>query len=452
MHTTTQHLLSALWDDALDAPTVLEQLTDRHYASGPEPDVERERLLSDCRQYVRIRAWINVVHAGALGWAAIALLNWFGTDQYERTGSGLFASLLVPYSISALVVFVWELYANRRRLELSNGRENSEQLPPGVGQSVVVYSDFSPFSAFGISLESWSLLIDTFKTLPSHREPEAFTASDLQASISEKLQGLLLGARTQDVLFVRGWAAPDVPGLLQSKTAKPATAIDHEVLTAYIDRAEPNARLYRTYMQRVGSAGTVFSAFIRVYKRQSQLFVECHQYLLPDLREDLRSLDNEVPHRPARFILQTLFQSVVTAPFVAMAAAFETIASVIRLGSEILEDVFTHPLDKQKLRDGRFDYGHRKTIRSSYSADTYDTFFQTQDKEALRKATNIAVIGQLAAFLKSKGIDVGDLESSKQQIINSGVFVAGGTFNGASLAAGEKAQANTSVAANAAKI
>lgn len=447
MHTTTQNLLAALWDGVLDAQAVLNQMTDRHYAQGPELDVKRELLVANCRQRLKRRALFNVAHLLALAWAAWATLNWLNEDLNERAENGLIGLLFLPYVLMVFLEFCWTLWTNKRKLQIAASTDEflTDQVPPAIGHNVVIYSGFSPFSAFGVPLESWSLLVDTTKTLPSHTEAEAFSSADLISSLSGRLQGLLVGARVQDVLFVRGSMLPEFPDLLKSRISMPITSMDQESISLYVEKNEPFARLYRSCMQRIGASGAIFTAFVRTHKRQSQLFIECHQYLLPDLRRDFRKLDDQIQFRPVHFFVSSIVGSLLAGPIMAIVAAFAILSSIFRAAARFTHALLDHPLDKQKCWGGRFDYGHRQTFRSKCSADEYDTFFQTQDKEALRKATNIAIVNELAAFLKSKGIDVGDLESSKQQIINSGVFVAGGTFSSAAFASGSKAQATTNV-------
>jgi hypothetical protein len=100
-------------------------------------------------------------------------------------------------------------------------------------------------------------------------------------------------------------------------------------------------------------------------------------------------------------------------------------------------------MDKAKLRNPHFDYGHKRSLRTTYAAEEYDSFFQSQDKEMLRKSMDTRMLNSLLGFLKAHKIDVGDLESSKQQIFNSGVIVSGGTLKADTLAVGDRASART---------
>lgn len=431
MYTTTGQLKAAVNEGVIEARTLLEYLTDRHYGRAPEPGVLRKDLTEYCRKHLRSQRLLLALYLVPLLWAVLLLPSMIEAQAWS-------VALLAPVLLAAVISFAARVTRQRELLRLQKAEVDdgsSEELRHH--DAVVIYSGFNAFNAYGVKLEAWSLSIDTTKPSSPDSTPEEFSSAELIDHLANALKAGIPGAIVHDCLFARGTAVQGNARILRSKTAAPAASVDEKYLQGCMGSKDPDLRHYRIAMFRVPGSEAVFSTIFRSTSLGGHQFVECHQYLLPGLGAHIRVLDHLQVFRPFRFYAAGIVPSFFDGILSSIASVFWLFGFAVGRAGKLL---FKDPRDKQKLLDPHFDYGHRRSIRTAHSAAEYDSFFQSQDKEMLKKSVDGRMLNSLIAFLKAHKIDVGDLENSKQQIFNSGVIVSGGTLKADSLAVGDRAK------------
>ncbi|MGA6189020.1 hypothetical protein ACPESU_28000 [Nocardia iowensis] len=297
--------------------------------------------------------------------------------------------------------------------------------------NVTVYQGFRPFTGYGVTSRSWSLMLDTTKPAFPDTPIESFTAAELNGRLRQRINALDVPAvHVRNRLYISGEDVHHDRRLLPDPMGKPAARVDESDLGALLATPEDRARPYLTIEIISWKGEVVWSGFIRLVLSSTSLFVEVSYCVLPPLLRRYSNTDDLLlPPRPLP-VLAVAGMSVLRLPIALLAcvpAAAQQLLSGIREWLKAIRD--------------------RRAIRRAYTVNRgalicvreaatdmrskddqplgYHRYFQLIDHERYTKVVDKRILHTVGDFLAEKNIDRDELNARGELIINSSVNIGG---------------------------
>ena len=102
---------------------------------------------------------------------------------------------------------------------------------------------------------------------------------------------------------------------------------------------------------------------------------------------------------------------------------------------------FSNPEKKAAEDNERYNYGHKQSLRESWSQGRYQRYFQMLDKDMYLKVLQQRIIDAIADSLEERGIATDAIREQETTILNQGLIMTGGKIDAQNLAVGHKAGA-----------
>lgn len=310
--------------------------------------------------------------------------------------------------------------------------------------NVRVYSGYSPFTGYGIQLNSWSFTLDVSKPAVPGTPPADFDVADLYARAAGRVAALGLPAVTvEELLFVDGRNIIDDERFLPDPFGRPSPVVPPELVDDLKRTPEDKARPYVAVHATGWDGDLVVSMFVRFARHESVLFVEAAHTVLCPLLDRYKIIDTlpPVPAAPEVFSLlgQTLPATVVRL-LSSPAAAIRGFSRDFGMAARVREQ------DRAIGELFRFNYGARISVRQQASDSSYHRYFQKQDNMMVMKAAERSVLDMLIEFTEEHGIDAEELIRSQETIFNYGIIATGeAQVRDSAVASGQQSRVTLSV-------
>lgn len=315
--------------------------------------------------------------------------------------------------------------------------------PPQNG-NVVVYSGYSPFAGAGFELDGrWSFAIDISKAKKEIdgklKLPVAFQVSELYAEIAEMIQQLGLdNVSLEDKLYVNGQSIRDNTTFLPDRFSRPYTQIAPERINAFKEKPSEYIRYYKCIRITSWDGEMVLSLFVRFKLAGKNLFIEADYQLLPPVKEQYHEIDTIEPTWTMPKFLRFARRTFTPSLFLLLRSPYRVCKYWFH--DQLLAQRRTK-VENSIKENPAFDYGTRSSLREFASSPYYRLYFQRLDKEMYVHIIEHQLLDAITHFLDVRNIDITELKSRQDTILNNGVIVSGGTFSAQNLAVGEKARA-----------
>jgi hypothetical protein len=316
--------------------------------------------------------------------------------------------------------------------------------------NVVVYGGFSPFVGSGIDVGGWSFTTKINKGKEEHGKrltPMPVHPEEMHQALTRAIYDLGLdGVSVEDKLYVDGEEIRDDRTFLSHPLGRPYSTVDPATVRNFIANSTSAVRHYKCIQTVSWKAELVLSIFIRFTKVKNNLFAEASYFLLTPLLDFYHQIDNLRPTPTLREVVDLLILSAIKAPFMFL---YSSMVTLFNLLSPFIEWRAEKDARKAIEEKPAFNYGAVTSIRERVTSGSYRRDFQRLDKEMHLKIIQRQILDCITEFLESKNVDTSDLDERKEQIINYGVIVSGGSVQAQNIAAGNQAMAQVNKMANA---
>ncbi|HXR64843.1 MAG TPA: FHA domain-containing protein [Ktedonobacteraceae bacterium] len=312
-------------------------------------------------------------------------------------------------------------------------------------RNVVAYSGYRPFAGAGKYLTGWSFVIDTSKGAPvpldlsganARQTPQTFTTSSLYEAIARdaRVLGLNDVLEIEGKLYVRGQYLPEHQTLFNAAEQRPVTNVDQKLVDYYKENPTEDIRYYQCMRFNSWRGEIIFTAFLRLVQRGTNLFIEFDYLLLPPLKPDYYWVD-EREITPTTGKMWELFSLSFDKPIKILLGAPR------RLLRSAVYNARQSKLARVARNNPAFDYGAASSLRYKASDDNYHLFFQKLDKEMYLKTIQKQMLETIYDFLNQHQIDTSDFNRQQQTILNAGTIVSGREVNIGAMSTGNGGQA-----------
>lgn len=297
--------------------------------------------------------------------------------------------------------------------------------------NVTVYQGFRPFTGYGVTSRSWSLMLDTTKPACPDTAITSFTAAELNERLRQRIDALDVPAvHVRNRLYISGDDVHHDRRLLPNPMGSPAARVDESVLMAMLADPEDRARPYLTVEIVSWNGEVVWSGFVRPVLSSTSLFVEVGYCVLPPLLHKYSQADDRLLPPLPRSVLAVAGLSVIRLPIALLfcvPAAAEQLLTGFRAWLKTIRD-------RRAIR--RAYTVNRGALISIREAATdlrtkddqplgYHRYFELIDNERYAKIVDKRILHTIGDFLAEKNIDREELDARGDLIINSSVTIGG---------------------------
>ncbi|HET7437759.1 MAG TPA: hypothetical protein VFN10_23845 [Thermoanaerobaculia bacterium] len=395
-------------------------------------------------------------------------------EQRELGYEILFVALLialplvmrVPYAIPAVGVlmvaaFFGKRYAERWKLAQPFTREAwdpenvrrefgadiTRDIREGLSsadQNLMVYRGFTPFVGAGMTVNGWTMLVDTTKAAQSFgtiEKTEPVAIPELYDKALSALKALHVpGCEIHDAVFVSGVEIRNNREMLPNVFGRPAQRVSQTTIERLrADNSDAHARWYPWVRVYDWENDIALSVFLRFHLQGKHLFIEVSRHLLTPLGEAYRAVDRTPPATIAE-VVKLFITSAIGAPFAAIYYPLQLLAR----GQQTLVHLFGFERREhaRAVRENpRFNFGVAQSLREQASSGLYSHYFQKIDAGMFASMLDAEILDTLVTYLDARGIDTSELRERRLTIVNSGIIVQSGDVKAGSLAVGEGARA-----------
>lgn len=103
---------------------------------------------------------------------------------------------------------------------------------------------------------------------------------------------------------------------------------------------------------------------------------------------------------------------------------------------------------KEVLRNQRYNYGWKNSLREEWAGRDYERYFQKMDLDFCKKVVQESLLDSLLKSLQMRNICTDSLKSATTTIHNEGVIVNGGSLQAENITAGKSAKATIQTMVN----
>jgi hypothetical protein len=291
--------------------------------------------------------------------------------------------------------------------------------------NLVVYSGFSPFASAGIDLKGWSFVIDLRKAAErfgERREPVPFDPKEIYDAVTDSVERLdINGLSVHDRVYVNGTDIREDRTLLPDERGRPAASVDDERIEAFLRTPTHQVRHYRCFRVVDWRGELVVSLFLRFAVNDQRMFVEFSPFVLGPVLPEYRRIDSIEDESTARQVLGIAARSALSTFGLGIRSFGTAVRPFTRMRRQTQRE-------RQVRHDYFYDYGARPTPLDRARSIMYSRYFQKLDKEMHTKLLERAMLDAITEFLDGHGIDTGELVQRRDTIINTGVWMQGGTM------------------------
>ena len=250
-------------------------------------------------------------------------------------------------------------------------------------------------------------------------------------------QPTLQGFSVHDKIFVSGRDIRGDSRFLPDPFSRPVAHIDPDEMKEFIGGRSEVVRHYKCIRVISWDGEVVLSIFLRFLKHSQELFIEASYFLLTPLNAKYRTID-EIQDRPtcrqfADLFRLDFFKALLSDPYATILFIREILGPVAVQGR--------HGQDRRLIRENpMFDYGASFSIRESATSDLYNHYFQELDYEMYHKIIDRKMLDGIAQFLDDHNIGTSDSKARQDTILNSGMFITGGSIDAQNVTAGNRAK------------
>lgn len=393
---------------------------------------------------------------------------------------GLYTGQLLPVGgILVLLVALWAIATGERLLahhmlvnRLSPGRFDPRDAPPEPWSqrnrlayvqdaqwgNVTVYAgalNREPFVGSGHVRDAWSVPVPLTRSTSQNGTPpaeEPLTPEVLYDAMRRALLGLasgdgvrgerLPGLSVEDRLFVSGLLPPghwalDANGL-------PRTLVSPEEMRRLMTLPRGPVRHYQSVRVNSWDGEVAVTVFLHFGIEAGMLYVEFVATVLPPIKaryhavDAYRRLTLEAVTDTAGTALLDLPMTIVKAP----ANLVTTAVSAMRRRGRVRQEA--HAIDSHLA----YDYGSTTSARElgAEPEGSREIYFQMLDANRHIAVVQRRAIAVVEEVLRRHGYSTGEYEQRVNMVINQGMVINGGTFNGNAFAAGDGARAKAAQA------
>ncbi|MFF4738472.1 zinc ribbon domain-containing protein [Streptomyces sp. NPDC001262] len=318
------------------------------------------------------------------------------------------------------------------------------QISAYANGNVTTYSGYSPFTGYGIPLDSWSLTFDVTAPGPQGGTPQDVDVTDLYDYVARRLGTLSLPSLDiEERLFVDGATLIGDVRFLADPLGRPVPRVGRDQMNALKRAPEEGARPYLAAHSTGWGGELVTSLFLRFARSDSNLSVEAVQTVLLPLDDRYRIIDTLMPRPPLQEVVRVLSESLVSTPVLILASP---VRAVVGLFPDYGLFWRLRRQNKHITALRHFDYGARLGVREQAAKSRHHRHFQKSDSRTALKVMEKRTLDALVEFAEARGIDVSELIQRQQTIINNGIIAAqGATVSSSSVASGTRSWASIRV-------
>lgn len=443
MYSVTQNISAAIHLGEIEPQLVIDRLDDRHKARLPELGVDTKHLLEEAKlARIRDAIFALLLLIPAL-WITSLLFEFHLIGEGEFTVVEYILQFIYPLLMVAAIGFIKTLVVNNHlRIKVVNLVENAHNIPL---QNVVIFGGFSPFAGYGLDLDGWSFTIDSTKQKDVGSVLIPFSQIELLNHISKMLHKNIVQSTIDDKLFANGRYIRNNNIFLPNIKASPTSSAGSDVIEEKIGSFDQDARHYRVLSVPLANGEIFLTYFLRSTMLGDNLFIESRCFLLPPIKAELTQLVHLPEWSGLSYYSGVFLARLMASPVSWLAGPLHVFMLLGRIKTTISWALFGHPEDKLKVRDETYNYGNETSLRESWAAKSYQTYFQMLDKDMASKTCQHIIINSIVDFLEAKGIATDDIKERRTQIFNSGVIVSGGTVTAQTLAVGSGASVKSKV-------
>lgn len=370
--------------------------------------------------------------------------------------------------VLALVVLFWYRRTLYRILTVELGRGNEEHYPPDAPNSqlekrvervaaaqygnIALHSGRNPFIGGGAVHNSWSMSLELLPagTRSSRSERIAIDPVALHGHIRQRLRGMY-GETLRDEEKITGLVLSDhivaigereCDELIEQRRYRPFSVASRAAIDAIIRHPQGHLRYYLRAV--VGSEGReilggggpkdvvaarqdqqiAVSTFLYLAVEGGMLYAEFVATVMPPLRPEYMVIDRWVPERvDLRAALESfpaLFTDLPAAPL----GAVRSVSTMLGYGRRMRR------ADRACQEFRYYDYGARLSVRELAARGAPLSYLQDLDAEKYYKLIERAVTSAVLEFLADHNVDTTEYETRANTVLNAGVIITGGQFNG----------------------
>ncbi|OXL85836.1 hypothetical protein BCV73_24230 [Paenibacillus sp. SSG-1] len=344
------------------------------------------------------------------------------------------ANLYVGYRIVAKDLKINDAQSEKKswiELKYEKRIQDLEKIQDG---NVVYYSGYNPFVGSGNKVDSWSFVCSIERKEGEVTDQVSlYTLYDL---IRRNMESLVIPNLTvKDMLYVNGREIRDDGRFLFDPYHAPLSVVSDAVIDQYKEIQEENIRYYQS-VQVVGWQGNlVFSSFFRVSKNDKHLFVEANYYALPPLKSEYYEIDKFSSSIPFGRVLKMGISSILPALYYLPLSPYRAVRSGMAFFAGWKDK---RNFAKQVDDTHKFDYGAFESIREMAANEKMQNYFQKTDSDMYKKQIERCYTDSIVEYLESIGVDVSEFVQRKETVINKGVMINGGEFNGDVVSVGDQ--------------
>lgn len=305
--------------------------------------------------------------------------------------------------------------------------EEEARLETLARANVITSSGSWPFVGDGQRVSSWTLTVDLEKAPRGpdggpHAGPDPVTPLDLHRHLLDSMPRTGPSSlHAQHRLYVRGPAAPTIPGLMPSPpgpSPQPGARLPLETIEGFVEKPTPAARGY-VALQRVLWGGQIIpSLLVRAERQRNSLFIEASEHVIPPLRGTFHDV-TLLPKDTARVRRDLIFASF-----------HATKRQVVRSWGRWFEDRRAGKADAEKDEQTRADFAHgmpmnhgvgnslREEVGDVGRLNYFGVAEETQAVLSLRKRTFESIL----EYLVSRNVDITDVKRQVDVIMLSVPF------------------------------
>lgn len=304
-------------------------------------------------------------------------------------------------------------------------------------KSIRYFKDNSPFSKEGTNIGGWSVCIDTTVTTDPSLIPELFTEDQLYAHLKADILRLGFGGLDfKDLFYVDATEITKDSFFYQGDTL--LTEPSEDILTHFKGSKSEKVRFYKSIKIKDWRDELVLTILFRVYKSSENLFLETKYFILPSLKELVRTVDEFDEDKGPLSDFRIIASNLILAPLLLLLSPLGILGELhLDRFLESIRELFQSKKYKDQL------IGYSMNIEQLFRSDYYINYYQYVDQDFYIKTFEKRILNSIIDFLKSHHIDTSDLKESKTQILNNGIIMRGGEINAVNLAVGEKSNAKS---------
>jgi hypothetical protein len=363
---------------------------------------------------------VFIVLGALLGWLTVLTDLW--TSTFGIVGKNLTASTFDPDAAPAIAD--------------ATTAARVDDIARRQAGNLVVYAGFNPFSSAGVDLDGWSFVTDLRRgadRLGQRTTPTDVDPSEMYEAVTAALNRFqVAGYSVEDRLYVHGTDIRDDRALLPEVLGRPAFTVGPEVMQGYVEHPTHRVRHYRRFQVVDWRGELVVTLFLRFSINNGRLFTELSRFVLLPVKQEYRRIDGIDQELTLRQLTSILGRSVATT-FGLGIRSFGTAARPwlhMRRQAE---------REREVKRNHFYDYGARPTALDRARSGSYTRYFQMLDRQMHVKLLERGLLDAIVEHLDAHGVDTSDLAQRREQIINHGMIVTGGTVNQHNTAVGQNA-------------